>query len=233
LARLGNDYINEIPTQAFIYRDLYRKNTFPIGYINPVGSRQVTLSSSNVTNNGDGSYTLTWTAPEGVYKYQIKLSDQPMVENLNFDEQERTYQYLPNIYDNFWAVLNVDDEPMPAAKGEVQTYTINVEEKINAYNQRYNLLSDDPAYIEYDPNKTYYFAIKYWTTSEATALLGDLTGDGEVNIRDIQTCVNHILGRQDWGAAADVNGDNKVNATDIQCLVNIVLCGSCSGCSSH
>ena len=53
--------------------------------------------------------------------------------------------------------------------------------------------------------------------------IGDVTGDSQVNIQDIQACVNHILGTQDWGALADVNGDEAVNVLDVQAIVNIIL----------
>ena len=55
------------------------------------------------------------------------------------------------------------------------------------------------------------------------SVTGDLTGDGLINILDLQACVNHILGTQDWGAAADVNCDRAVNILDIQEIVNIIL----------
>ena len=55
-------------------------------------------------------------------------------------------------------------------------------------------------------------------------LVGDVTGDGFINILDLQACVNHILGTQDWGeAAADVNCDGTVNVLDVQAIVNIIL----------
>jgi len=55
--------------------------------------------------------------------------------------------------------------------------------------------------------------------------IADLTGDTLINIRDIQACVNHILGTQDWGEAADVNGDEAVNVLDVQEIVNLILTG--------
>lgn len=57
----------------------------------------------------------------------------------------------------------------------------------------------------------------------AESIKGDLTGDSLINIQDIQACVNHILGTQDWGAAADVNGDSSVDVLDVQEIVNIIL----------
>jgi len=54
-------------------------------------------------------------------------------------------------------------------------------------------------------------------------LKGDLNRDGKVNIQDVQCCVNHILGKQDWGSKADVNGDGKVDEGDVQEIINIIL----------
>lgn len=54
---------------------------------------------------------------------------------------------------------------------------------------------------------------------------GDLNSDGKVDITDVQVCVNHVLGVQDWGTNADVNSDGAVNVLDVQAIVNIILGG--------
>jgi len=51
----------------------------------------------------------------------------------------------------------------------------------------------------------------------------DVNGDGYVNIQDVQACVNHISGTQDWGSKADVDGDGKVNENDAKEIINIIL----------
>jgi poly(beta-D-mannuronate) lyase len=58
------------------------------------------------------------------------------------------------------------------------------------------------------------------------SLSGDVNGDGYVNSLDVQACVNHMLGQQDWGKAADVNGDGAVNVLDVQEIVNILSGGT-------
>jgi hypothetical protein len=58
---------------------------------------------------------------------------------------------------------------------------------------------------------------------------GDVNGDGEVNCDDIQPCINHILGVEDWGIAADVNRDGQVNVADIQAIVNMLKDKDCDG----
>jgi len=57
----------------------------------------------------------------------------------------------------------------------------------------------------------------------ALPLKGDINKDGKVNIQDAQACINHILGKQDWGARADVNGDGKVDEEDVEEILNIIL----------
>lgn len=62
-----------------------------------------------------------------------------------------------------------------------------------------------------------------YISGQGGSLLGDLTGDNQINIQDVQACVNHILGMQNWGTGADVNGDGSVNILDVQRIVNIIL----------
>jgi len=64
-------------------------------------------------------------------------------------------------------------------------------------------------------------------TSEARPP-GDLNGDGDVNVLDVQLCVNVFLGVEtdpetvDW---ADVNRDGRVDVLDVQAIVIAALSG--------
>jgi hypothetical protein len=57
---------------------------------------------------------------------------------------------------------------------------------------------------------------------------GDLNDDGQVNVLDVQLCVNVFLGVEldpetvDW---ADVNRDTRVDVLDVQAIVNVALSG--------
>lgn len=56
--------------------------------------------------------------------------------------------------------------------------------------------------------------------------IGDVNGDGEVNIADINTLIDIILGGGadvDMLKRADVNGDSEVNVADINSLINIII----------
>ena len=58
-------------------------------------------------------------------------------------------------------------------------------------------------------------------------MLGDVNGDGEINVLDIVSMVNFALGidypsdEEFW--ASDINGDSYVNVLDIVSIVNLIL----------
>ena len=54
-------------------------------------------------------------------------------------------------------------------------------------------------------------------------LLGDLNGDGEINVLDVVTLVNVILDGSDYISAGDMNQDGALDVLDIVTLVNIIL----------
>ena len=55
-------------------------------------------------------------------------------------------------------------------------------------------------------------------------LKGDVNGDGKVNVSDVTTLVNMILGTIPKDLArGDINGDGNVNVSDVTALVNIIL----------
>ncbi len=64
--------------------------------------------------------------------------------------------------------------------------------------------------------------IKLWDGS----VVGDVNGDGLVNILDVTTLVDIILGVDDNGISdedADVNGDGKVSILDVAILVDLIV----------
>ena len=53
-------------------------------------------------------------------------------------------------------------------------------------------------------------------------LVGDVNGDGEVNISDVNAVINVILTDVE-NKAADVNGDGEVNISDVNAIISIIL----------
>ena len=52
-------------------------------------------------------------------------------------------------------------------------------------------------------------------------IVGDVNGDGEVNISDVNAVIKIILGGE--GANGDVNGDHEVNISDVNAIIKIIL----------
>ena len=55
-----------------------------------------------------------------------------------------------------------------------------------------------------------------------TVLIGDVNGDGDVNLADINAIVDIILGGNGDTAAADVNDDGEINIGDMNAIINII-----------
>ena len=52
---------------------------------------------------------------------------------------------------------------------------------------------------------------------------GDVNGDDEINIADVNALLNNILTDAPIGPAADVNGDGEVNIADVNALIDLIL----------
>ena len=62
-------------------------------------------------------------------------------------------------------------------------------------------------------------------TSDATILIGDANGDGDVNIADVTALINYLNGvipASFSAARADVNGDGMLNIADVTGIINII-----------
>ena len=81
-------------------------------------------------------------------------------------------------------------------------------------------------YVHY-PNNNYWGSAQgyYYYDNESECTAGDVSGDGVINVIDIVSLVNHILGSNilDDTCAADLNSDGIINVIDIVSLVNLIL----------
>ena len=71
-----------------------------------------------------------------------------------------------------------------------------------------------------------YLDAKFAELTQTTALIGDVNGDGSVNVTDIMAIAQHILGKTPAGfdtVAADVDENGSINVNDIMKLVTIIL----------
>ena len=57
----------------------------------------------------------------------------------------------------------------------------------------------------------------------AEMIKGDVNGDGEVNIADINAVIAVILGGGGGNTSGDVNADGEINIADVNAIINIIL----------
>ncbi len=75
-------------------------------------------------------------------------------------------------------------------------------------------------------SKTYLdnFTIKYTGGFETqVAIAGDVTGDGMVDISDVNAVINMMLGKTSPTPAADINSDGNVDIADVNAVINLML----------
>ena len=53
--------------------------------------------------------------------------------------------------------------------------------------------------------------------------MGDVTGDGQVDISDVNAVINMMLGKTPQTPAGDINNDETVDISDINVIINIML----------
>ena len=59
--------------------------------------------------------------------------------------------------------------------------------------------------------------------TELPTLKGDVTGDGKVDISDVNAVINIMLGKAASLPAADINADGTVDISDVNAVINIML----------
>lgn len=75
-------------------------------------------------------------------------------------------------------------------------------------------------------------AVSLPVSANATSLIGDVNGDGEVKIGDVTALINYLLSNDASGInlqAADCNQDGDIKIGDVTVLINYLLAGNWSG----
>ena len=110
-------------------------------------------------------------------------------------------------------VQDIQSEWLPVADGEsIVTLTLELIAKVGFF---------PPTYIHtaYGPTITVRF-VKGEITPQP-GIPGDVNGDSEVNIADVNAVIDMILSTP--SAAGDVNGDNEVNIADVNAVIDLIL----------
>ncbi len=133
---------------------------------------------------------------------------------------------MSKVEDNHYrlVIMTPTRTPFAGNDGELFKMTLSVSDDI--YEGDYRLRLNDIVVTDKDENR---ITIPYYISNlrvDNSANVGDVNGDGYIDVVDIMGIVNHILGgsHSSFEAnAADVNGDGYIDVVDIMGLVNKIL----------
>ena len=79
-------------------------------------------------------------------------------------------------------------------------------------------------FTEWNGDQSKWADVSFTVTVGSSLLIGDVTGEGNVNAADVTALVNYILGRGTLAneAAAYVNDDTKIDIQDVAALIGII-----------
>ncbi|MBQ1745808.1 MAG: dockerin type I repeat-containing protein [Muribaculaceae bacterium] len=106
---------------------------------------------------------------------------------------------------------DIQSEWFPVADGEcVVTLTIEIFTKMGFFPPTYIHKADGPTIM-----------LRFVKGNVIEPIVGDVNGDGEVNIADVNAVINMILDSP--AENGDVNGDGEVNIADVNAIIDIIL----------
>ena len=126
------------------------------------------------------------------------------------------------------------DETFTGNDGEIATLSVKIAEDMADGN--YAIILKDIKMTETDINNYYQTERVKSTLTIKSYTLGDINGDGKIDVSDYIGIANHILGNAQEGfnvKAADVNEDGLIDVSDYIGVANIILTGSIYGTANN
>lgn len=125
------------------------------------------------------------------------------------------------------------DETFIGTDGEIATLTVNVSE--NLTDGDYAIIMKNMILTETNINNYYETTYVKSTMSVSSYTLGDINGDGVVDVSDYTGVANYIHGNTPTGfvtKAADVDESGNIDVLDYTGIANIIHTGSIYGTSN-
>ncbi len=132
---------------------------------------------------------------------------------MNCNAKDQVGDYVTDYGQVMSASQDIMSEWMPVADGEcIVKLTLELFTRQGMF---------PPIYIHkaFGPSITVHF-IK---GGEPGPIKGDVDGDGEVNIRDVNAVIEAILTLDMSNEAADVDGDGEINIRDVNAVIELIL----------
>ena len=60
-------------------------------------------------------------------------------------------------------------------------------------------------------------------SGKAGGVTGDVTGEGDVDVADVNAIINMMLGRIAHSSSGDVTGNGTIDVADVNAVINIMI----------
>ena len=199
------DYINnsyyDISCKAILTSTMYHSDTIQLA--NTVNSNQI---SPFIYTTLDGSYLVTWQDSRN-YAGTVAPNDDIYLQQIAADGIVFEQNGIP--------VCNAD---FSQNNPQIELYDENSNSYVIYWNDLRSSGKADLVNI---------YGQSITINDDFSCLSGDVSGDGTVNVVDVISTVNHIIGNSilegEAFCSADLNNDGIINVTDIISLINIIL----------
>ena len=204
------------------------KETEVMGSLTDWDFNQCHVAEVTGTNTGNGTRSVAMIYPSALTTHTPLYYDAYIVEYDVYNPTGATAKFTckASADGSKWSTLKLQgDATNTVNPGEKVTLTYSVNYNVPMY-YRINQIGGDktnPCYI--DDFRIYY--------NEMDELIGDVNGDGEVNVGDVAEVYKVIIGTSSANAfRADVNFDGEINTGDVSELYGIIIGGGSSSVSN-
>ncbi len=189
------------------------------------GSVALNIELTNTTTNLMG-WQCDISLPEGL-TLELKANGKPKA-TLGERFAETGHSISSTVLANGdyrFIATSMDGDAIPGTSGTLFTVTLKADASLTAGTK----LSGAVKNIEFntkDNDKLPFSDVSFNMSIKSAVTLGDVNGDGDVDIADAVCIVNYIVGKTNANfvlAAADVNKDNAVDIADAVHIVNYVV----------
>ena len=185
-------------------------------------SAALNIELSNATTNLMG-WQCDISLPEGL-TLELKANGKPKAtlgERFSTTEHTISSTVLANGCYRFIAT-SMDGETIPGTSGTLFTVTLKADASL-AVGTKLSGVVKNIEFNTKDNQKLTFSDVSFNVSIKSAAILGDVNGDGEVNVGDIVTVCNVMAGISTVDPqVADVNKDGEVNVGDIVTICNIM-----------
>ena len=152
----------------------------------------------------------------------FKQDDKGAIE-VAYDTKVATHIYI-------YSVEELQEE-VATARAQAKAYATAkmLKKDVGLKNMKNVAAFKGPEDTQPEMSQTLIYGVGWKPNGTGALVMGDVNGDGKVDVSDYIGVANHILGQTPEGfneQAADVNGDGKIDVSDYIGVANIILTGS-------